>query len=218
MASVFQDIIDAFKTAVTKLEDIIKTVISKVRSFSIEAGQRIAEASRGLINSIKTKISRLIQAFKERLNNLKTNHPSPSPKQAVATFGDRIRKAARTAGNDIDIAMDKFRRCVGETLKLTGDAIKDAKNSVVLFTKDATNIVENVIKDVAESLKDVGEEILNTFKKTESDIVKDIEIDSKFVFTHSLTIAEAATISILPPIAVVGFIGSAVVLAGAIYF
>lgn len=217
MAAVFEKIVDAFKTAISDLEKIVKDIVSEAEKISIEAGQKIEALCRSLASDLKAKISSVIQTFRARIQTFRNLHSNPAVKPGVLTFGARIEKAGRNALKDVEEVLSRFKQDAKEALSLARDAIRDVKNAVISFSKDATTTVEKSIKDIANALRTVGSDILNSMKHVEKDVVKELELDKNFVFKHGLQISEVAAVAILPPVAIAAFIGSGLIIGGAIY-
>lgn len=217
MASVFQSIIDSFKTAIADLEKIVKESIDTIKQFSEDAASKISLVSRDIINGIRTKISSFIAIFTNRIKSLTTTS-APTAGSSTSSFGSKIESAARDAGKGLEELMEGFKKIMVDLVDKSATAVKEVADGFDDVAKDATDIAEIAVKDTTEALVKIGDDSVEVLAKVSEDIVEDIEVDVSFVAKHGITITEVAVISIVPiPVVISLGLSAALVICAANY-
>jgi hypothetical protein len=209
MTAIFGQIIDGFKSFLSKLEEMARYAVSELEKYSSEAAQKIQVLMAAELRNIKNKISQLIKTAKNKLENIPKQRIQTFPGPAGASFGKRLRNALSSATRTAEGVANKFKESTVSLMKEVKEILSRLSDTLLRGTSGLEKLTKDATTGIFNALKNIGEGAIKEVKGFTESFAKDLEIVSNFVHKHGLQIAEAATITVLSPTLVLGTLGAA---------
>lgn len=213
MTALIEKVIQQVKSMISKMEQEGKAIVQAVGEYSYKAAQEIQVLLASIFRTIKTRMSRLIQSFKAKINSLRSRRSTTSVGSEAKSFGNRLRSAMKTAERDIEKLAQEFKEGASAFFSESKEVMGKIGSGLKTAAVDSVSVTRRVGGEVFSALEKIGKEAIEKTEKFVEDFGKDLEISGEFAYKHGIAVG-GATLAVMDPILPLGLAASALIVIG----
>lgn len=204
MTQLITEILDSVTKMIKALEREGASLVEMMAQYAEKAAVTLEQVLRDAFESVKRTLASIARSFKAKLKALEDRRRvQPS---SGSTFISKLKTAAHTASNEVEIILEKFTAATEAIGKRAKEVIIKLSTVVEKTTVDAGKFTADAIKELYQSVKTISEKGIKEAKALVKDVDANHTMNGSFEHTHDLEMASVASLVLFDPVLIGSFL------------